>query len=632
MSEYKGIKGFQVQTRSSDPVPYAQALADNPYGGAWASSGNVNLARGWMASAGTYTAGMIMGGDPGARTDKTELYDGSSWTEVNDLNLIRGQNVGAGLQTASITFGGISPPQSPGVITNTESWDGTNWTEVNDLNERKYGMSGFGTATAAVSGGGFDTAAVNSTETWDGTSWTEVNNMNTSRWYLTGAGTQTSGIAAVGATPSQVDNVETWNGSSWTEVSEANTARDQMCDGAGSSSTNALIYGGATPSASALTESWDGTSWTEVNDLATARKGIGAFGANNLNAVAASGATPTRVANTEEWSFTGLDPSTTPAADYADAITGDFYYNSTTGQFKTVNDGGAPIGTWASGASTNTEAGQRGSASRSSTSSAFVSGGFRMGVPDVTANAESYDGTSWTEGPNQPGTNRIGAAWGATNSYVTAGGSTGTSGAPINPYAFEWNGTSFSNGGQLNNARRNAAGAGVSETAGRAFAGGDNPGPAQAFNESYNGTAFTEETDLNTARIRPTGFGTTTAAIAASGGGGTNVESWDGSSWTEVAEVVVALSNGSGGAGTSTDGLIFCKNGTPPGAATCQFWNGTSFTEVADLSVNRYANAGGGANSTNAISVGGYGPPTAVTTSTELWSAGDFEIKSVTTS
>ena len=45
---------------------------------------------------------------------------------------------------------------------------------------------------------------------------------------------------------------------------------------------------------------------------------------------------------------------TTPAADYADAITGDFYYNSTTGQFKTVNTGGAPIGTWASGGNLNT--------------------------------------------------------------------------------------------------------------------------------------------------------------------------------------------------------------------------------------------------------------------------------------
>jgi hypothetical protein len=311
---------------------------------------------------------------------------------------------------------------------------------------------------------------------------------------------------------------------------------------------------------------------------------------------------------------------------------GQIYYNSATGSFKAITDGGAPIGAWSSGGSTNTEAGQRGGASRSSTSDAFVSGGFNAGGPSVTTNAESYNGTAWTEGPNQPATNRIGASWGATNSYVTAGGSTGISGPPINPYAFEWNGSSFSNGGQLNSARRNAAGAGVSESAGRVFAGGDNPGPAQSLNESYNGTAFTEETDMNTARIRPIGFGTTTAAIAASGSGGTNVESWDGSSWTEVAEVVVAVSNSAGGGGTSTDGLIFTKNGTPPGAATCQFWNGTSFTEVADLSVNRYANVGGGANSTNCISVGGYGPPAAVATSTEEWTAAPIAVKTLTTS
>ena len=45
MSEYKGIKGFQVQTRTEDPTPYAQALADNPYGGVWSSGGNLNTAR-----------------------------------------------------------------------------------------------------------------------------------------------------------------------------------------------------------------------------------------------------------------------------------------------------------------------------------------------------------------------------------------------------------------------------------------------------------------------------------------------------------------------------------------------------------------------------------------------------------
>ena len=142
MSEYKGIKGFQVQTRDGNP---SEGIAGDFFYnsttgqfktigagvGSWASSGAVNTARGWMASAGIQTAGMIMGGDPGARTDATELYDGTSWTEVNELNLIRGQNVGAGTYTASITFGGISPPQSPSEIAKPESWDGTNWTEVN---------------------------------------------------------------------------------------------------------------------------------------------------------------------------------------------------------------------------------------------------------------------------------------------------------------------------------------------------------------------------------------------------------------------------------------------------------------------------------------------------------------------
>ena len=47
---------------------------------------------------------------------------------------------------------------------------------------------------------------------------------------------------------------------------------------------------------------------------------------------------------TEEWTFTGLPPST-PAADYSNAITGDFYYNSSTGQFKNIGAGEAVFST-----------------------------------------------------------------------------------------------------------------------------------------------------------------------------------------------------------------------------------------------------------------------------------------------
>ena len=56
MSEYKGIKGFQVTTRTEDPVPYAQALADNPYAGVWSSGGSLNTARYDNTGAGSQTA------------------------------------------------------------------------------------------------------------------------------------------------------------------------------------------------------------------------------------------------------------------------------------------------------------------------------------------------------------------------------------------------------------------------------------------------------------------------------------------------------------------------------------------------------------------------------------------------
>ena len=69
MSEYKGIKGFQVQTRTEDPTPYAQALSDNPYAGAWSSGGNLNSGRSLLGGFGSTTgaAGNIVFG--GLRTE-----------------------------------------------------------------------------------------------------------------------------------------------------------------------------------------------------------------------------------------------------------------------------------------------------------------------------------------------------------------------------------------------------------------------------------------------------------------------------------------------------------------------------------------------------------------------------------
>ena len=84
MSEYKGIKGFQVTTRTEDPVPYAQALADNPYAGSWGSGGDLNTGRGYSGMEGDIPAALYFGG--GSNVANTEQYNGTSWTETNDLN------------------------------------------------------------------------------------------------------------------------------------------------------------------------------------------------------------------------------------------------------------------------------------------------------------------------------------------------------------------------------------------------------------------------------------------------------------------------------------------------------------------------------------------------------------------
>ena len=84
MANLKTFSGFPIQNLSSDPVPYAQALADNPYAGAWGSGGNLNTARKLLGGAGTIPAGLAVGGEEPSISGKTESYNGSAWSGVND--------------------------------------------------------------------------------------------------------------------------------------------------------------------------------------------------------------------------------------------------------------------------------------------------------------------------------------------------------------------------------------------------------------------------------------------------------------------------------------------------------------------------------------------------------------------
>ena len=353
MSEYKGIKGFQVTTRTEDPTPYAQALADNPYAGAWASGSALNTGRNNLASVGVNAENLLaVSGEGPPNVANVEQWNGSSWTEIADVNSARRGVRGFGTYTSGIIAGGYP------YVAVVESWNGSSWTEVGDLNVAKAGMGSSGSAnTAGIVFGGNTPTRVATTESWDGSSWTEVNDLNTARDNLGGAGNSKTAALAIGgdAPPNSALN-ESWDGTNWTEVGDLVAAQKQQ--GASGTYTSAVSYGGSVPGSPDITgktQSWDGSSWTEVSALSTARYNLGGAGANNLSALAFGGlnASDSVQSVTEEWSFSGLPPST-PAAEYADAIVGDFYYNSSTGQFKTVNTGGAPIGNWSSGTNMNT--------------------------------------------------------------------------------------------------------------------------------------------------------------------------------------------------------------------------------------------------------------------------------------
>ena len=85
-------------------------------------------------------------------------------------------------------------------------------------------------------------------------------------------------------------------------------------------------------------------------------------------------------------------------------------------------------------------------------------------------------------------------------------------------------------------------------------------------------------------------FGISTSAIAFAGNDGSNklnnVESWNGSSWTEVAEFNTAAVEQINGAGTTnTSGIKFGGEAAPGKLANTEDWDGTTWTEVADLPI-----------------------------------------------
>ena len=621
MAKYSDIKGFTVQTLSTDTV------ASQAAGGSWASGGDLNAARESIAGAGSQTAALAFGGNtPGSpKSAANENYNGTSWTELADLNVGRGAIFGYGTTTAAIGSGGLTYPFTPTNFSTAanESWNGSAWTEVNDLNTSRGsgGAASGGTSTAGlVFGGAYvpgpSYAAVANVESWNGTSYTETADLNTARAFIMGgAGVQTAALAYAG-TPPTTQKTESWNGSAWTELANLNTTAESRT-GSGSLYTAALCFGGASPAPARIgnTELWDGSSWTEVADLSTARNGMAAAGSDTAN-LGIAGSLPPNVVTVEEWTA----PST-----FVKQVEGQLFFHSTANAFKeTINDfAGA---TWGSGASLNTARERMGGASQGTPSAGLVCGG--PGSP--YGQTEEYNGTAWSE-QNDLNTGRYisGGGCGTQTALVYAGGYN-PAGSPQYETANSetYNGTSWTEGNDLNEGRIDCYSVGTA-TAGMLIGGAQaagGPGTVDSV-ELYDGTSWTETTNIPTVTQEMGALGLQTASLIFGGSvdsdpstKNTTIE-WNGTSWTASNNYPFNVKYTTA-FGSQTSGIAAGGEKIPGGGTVvCNRYDGTSWTEIAELSTARTSLVGNGAASSNGLSgfvAGGYAPPGTTAATEEL--------------
>ena len=616
MAKYSDIKGFTVQTVSSDPV------ASQISGGSWSSGGNLPGPRDETTGAGTLTAGIQFGGyspPESAYKPETFEYNGTAWTEGGDMSNARSNFGGLGTQTAALAIGG----QNPAITANvTEEYDGSSWTAGGTLPTplvSNYGATG--TQTAGLMIGGFSPATPGAhaeTLVYNGSSWSDTGHDVPATLDRNGAtGTSTAAMTGGGRAPSATNAFNIYNGSSWTSITNYPTSGYHFqLQGP---YTDTIVSGGYPLNTNS--NWWDGTSWTSApsmsNNHGQAAKANSTAGATSGDGFVA-GADPSSLNGTEHWN------SAPPV--FTKQVEGQLFFNSTANAFKeTITD--FPGGTWASNTAAPTASTERWGTGTSNSNA-------MIGSPPGAA--MEWNGSSWTNGGT---VNDTFSSRGATGS-ITLALIWGGDGSPARVDTEQYNGSAWTEVNDLNNGGGQMT-SGPTGTYTDTITAGRGTSNWQTNSEKWDGTSWTETAELNTAR-RACGAGgaSSTNSLVAGGNVPPNnatdvTESWDGTSWTETGDLNTArfAVTGFGNVSTAvgiTGGSSYPAS--PPYNTKTEFFNGTTWTEVNDLSNGRYHNKGGGSGA-SALTMGGYLASPAGGQSTEnlIWEA-DLANKTITSS
>jgi hypothetical protein len=319
------------------------------------------------------------------------------------------------------------------------------------------------------------------------------------------------------------------------------------------------------------------------------------------------------------------------ASDPSDPQIGQVWYNSTSATLKL--SGFVASGTWASGGNVNTQQAYGSGAGTTQNTSIKFGGSTNAPGGFNTAASEKYDGTAWTSTPsiNNP---RI-AAGGSGNSaaalmWCGGAGPAGYTGDSTEKF----DGTSWTTSGSMTTPTNYCKGFGT-QTA-TIFAGGSNGSPTGTY--SFNGSTWTTlPATIPTNRYNHVAWGTSTAGLVSNGETpGTSPTdsltslSWNGSTWTSAPSTNNTRSYGAC-FGTNTSAIASCGGG--PGGATSnvELYNGSSWsTQTSYPTPVSPTGAGGGTNAAGVQWAGNSGAT--MFSNTNEWSGPGPAIQTVTVS
>jgi len=597
MAAYKDLIGQKITKVTSNPgEPKTGQMWYNSTDGklrglgivqAWASSGPLASARGFVSHTGTQTASLLAGGLSPAPTyfSASEEYNGSGWSTGGSLPAATYGLSSAGTQTAALVFGGANSSDTKQSTTLT--YNGTSFSATpNSLNTARDQLSGGGTQTSALAvGGRTSSAVVTNMEEWNGSSWSNLTALPEKRGYTNANGPETAFFMASGALGDNAGAPYTtatlnYDGTSVSTGSTVNTGRS--AGGAAGDSANAIFYGGDISGTSQTkTEKYDGTSWSEIADMAVAKRGSGAgAGTSNAAALSAGAYGPPASASTEEftsstntitaaaWTSGGNLPATVSANQGAGtqtaalSISGQPNAPGTAATNATNHYDGS---SWTAGGSLSAGAASYSGASStkgSQTAALYWNGYNPTPSAGFRATVSSYDGSSWTAQPTYPGSaNGYGSGAGTSTAALGMGGYLVTN-------CYESDGSyNWTAGGSLPTAKY-AMSAGGPQTAAIAAGGfGTSPGSVTILNTS---------------------------------------DTYNGSSWTSISVTPVTQAIKNGCFGTSSSDFMVA--GGQPNSTTCIHYDGTAWSTRPSISTGRQGGAGAGASGTSGLLAGGQSP------------------------